>query len=143
MNLPYLPRIWLFIVLASCVYASAQSEPSVKPAHGPVADLQTQTAFEHFYNMDWERATQEMEKVVDKHPNDASAVNHLLTAVLMHDLYDTGAMNTGDYANDSFIGHAARPTDAKTKERIKSLVHRALSIEDTALKANSSDVNAL
>ena len=46
-------------------------------------------------------------------------MNHLLTAVLMHDLYDTGAMNTGDYANDSFIGRTPRPTDPAIKDRIK------------------------
>jgi hypothetical protein len=61
----------------------------------------------------------------------------------MHDLYDTGAMNTGDYANDSFIGRAPRPTDPKMKERIKELVRRAEALEEQELKANSKDVNAL
>jgi len=61
----------------------------------------------------------------------------------MHDLYDTGAMNTGDYANDSFIGRTPRPTDAKIKERIKDLVRRAEDIEEKQLKANSKDVDAL
>lgn len=144
MNLPHLPRLFLLcFVLPSVLLPSAQSDPQVTPTHGPVNDPQTQTAFDHFYNMDYARASQELEKVVDKHPNDAFAVNHLLTVVLMSDLYETGAMNTGDYANDSFIGHGARPTDAKTKERIKGLVHRALTMEDKALKANSSDVDAL
>jgi tetratricopeptide (TPR) repeat protein len=52
-------------------------------------------------------------------------------------------MNTGDYTNDSFIGHAPRPTDPKVKEQIKRLVHRALALEDKELKANSSSVEAL
>jgi hypothetical protein len=93
--------------------------------------------------MDYDRATQEFEKIVEKRPSDAFAVNHLLTSVLMHDLYDTGAMNTGDYANDSFIGRAPRPTDPKVKERIKELVRRAEGLEEEELKANSKDVNAL
>ena len=145
MNLPYTPRLLCLpsLLISCCLLASAQVDPQVKPTHGPQYDLQTQTAFDHFYNMDYDRATQEFEKIVDKHPDDPFAVNHLLTAVLMRDLYETGGMNTGDYTNDSFIGHAPRPTDAKTKERIKSLVHRALSLEDKALKANSSDINAL
>ena len=42
----------------------------------------------------------------------------MLTTILMRDLYDTGAMNTGDYANDSFIGRTPRPTDQKIKDRI-------------------------
>ena len=79
----------------------------------------------------------------EKRPNDAFAVNHLLTAVLMHDLYDTGAMNTGDYANDSFIGRTPRPTDPKMKERIKDLVRRAQKPEEQQLKANPNDVDAI
>ena len=110
------------LILSLCVAVAAQS---VKGGiHAAPLDPQTDVAFEHFYNMDYDRATQEFEKIVEKHPDDPFAINHLLTAVLMHDLYDTGAMNTGDYANDSFIGRAPRPTDDKTKERIKELVRR-------------------
>ena len=111
--------------------------------HGAPRDPQTDAAFDHFYNMEYDRATQEMEKIVDKRPNDAFALNHLLTVVLMHDLYETGAMNTGDYTNDGFIGRAPRPTDQKIKDRIKSLVRRAEAIEEEQLKANPNDVNAL
>ena len=63
--------------------------------------------------------------------------------MLIHDLYDTGAMNTGDYANDSFIGRAPRPTKLEVKEHIKELVRRAEELEEQELKANSKDVNAL
>src|SRR5262249_28820739 len=104
---------------------------------------ETQAAFDHFYNMEYDRATQEFEKILEKHPNDPFAVNRLMSVILMRDLYDTGAMNTGDYANDSFIGRAPRPTDEKIKVRIKALAHRALEEEEKLLKANPSDVNAL
>jgi tetratricopeptide (TPR) repeat protein len=136
-----LPRIFLLLLL--CAMAAAQSQPAAKASHGAPRDAQAEAAFDHFYNMDYERAEQDFEKIVEKHPNDPLAVNHLLTAVLMHDLYETGAMNTGDYANDSFIGRAPRPTDPKIKDRIKQLVHRAQELEEQQLKANSSDVNAL
>jgi hypothetical protein len=116
---------------------------SIEPTHGVPRDPQSDTAFDHFYNMDYDRATQEFEKILEKRPNDPFAVNHLLTAVLMHDLYDTGAMNTGDYANDSFIGRTPRPTDPKIKDRIKELAHRAEELEEKQLKANPKDVNAL
>ncbi len=93
--------------------------------------------------MRYDRATEEFEKILDKHPNDPFAVNHLLTVVLMHNLYDTGAMNTGDYSNDSFIGRAPRPTDTKVKDRIKQLARRAEDLEEQELKSNPEDVNAL
>jgi hypothetical protein len=54
-----------------------------------------------------------------------------------------GAMNTGEYANDSFIGQAHRPADPKVKDRIKQLVERAEGQEEEQLKANPADVDAL
>ena len=138
------PRLLPIVVLfASSWTVSGQVQLASKALHGPPRDPQTEAAFDHFYNMEYERATQEFEKILEKRPNDPFAVNHLLTAVLMHDLYDTGAMNTGDYTNDSFIGRTPRPTDPKIKVRIKELVHRAENLEELQLKANSSDVNAL
>src|ERR1700722_4324335 len=101
------------------------------------------SAFDHFYNMDYDRSVQEFEKVLARHPNDPAAVNHLLTTVLMRELYRMGAMNSGEYANDSFIGDAHRSADPEVKERIKHLVDRAEGLEDQELKANPNDVDAL
>lgn len=101
------------------------------------------TAFDHFYNLDYDRSIQEFEKVLDRHPNDPSAVNHLLTTVLLRELYRMGAMNSGEYANDSFIGDAHRTADPKVKERIKQLVERAEVLEEVQLKANPNNVDAL
>jgi tetratricopeptide (TPR) repeat protein len=133
----------LCLSFALSASAIAQSAPAQKTLHGAPRDPLTDVAFEHFYNMEYDRATQEFEKLVEKHPDDPFAVNHLLTVVLMHDLYDTGAMNTGDYANDSFIGRTPRPTDQKIKDQIKELVKRALALEEQQLKNNPNDINAL
>jgi hypothetical protein len=124
-------------------FAGTQTTPDPKPTHGAPFDPETEVAFDHFYNMDYGRATEELQKIVQKRPDDAFSVNHLLTVVLMRDLYETGAMNTGDYTNDSFIGRAPRPTDSKIKNRIKELAHRAQILEEKQLRANPTDVNAL
>ena len=135
--------IRLFVLLALCLPAWSQSNSIAPVPHGVPHDPQSDVAFDHFYNMEYDRATQEFEKILEKRPNDPFAVNHLLSVVLMHDLYDTGAMNTGDYANDSFIGRTPRPTDSKIKDRIKELDRRAEELEEQELKANPKDVNAL
>jgi len=145
MNLPLNVRLipLLVFLMTNGPFAGAQTTADPKPTRGALHDPETEMAFDHFYNMDYVRATQELEKIVAKHPDDAFSVNHLLTVVLMRDLYETGAMNTGDYTNDSFIGRAPRPTDVKIKDHIKELARRALSLEDKRLKANPSDVDAL
>lgn len=132
----------LSLVVVLRISGLSQS-PTTGAPHGAPHDPQTDAAFDHFYNMDYDRATQEFEKILEKRPTDPFAVNHLLTAVLMHDLYDTGAMNTGDYANDSFIGRTPRPTDTKIKDQIKELVRRAEALEEDELNANPKDVDAL
>jgi tetratricopeptide (TPR) repeat protein len=127
--------------------AMAQTEPADNPRspmpHGSPHDPQSEAAFAHFYNMEYDRAISEFEKILEKHPNDPFAVNHLLMAILMRNLYDTGGMNTGDYSNDSFIGHAPRPTDQKIKDRIKELTRRAEALEEHQLKENPKNVDAL
>ena len=138
------PRfIALVIPVIVVMVAGAQIAPEPDAGHGVPHDPETQGAFDHFYNMEYDRATQDFEKILEKHPNDPFAVNHLLSVILMRDLYESGAMNTGDYATDSFIGRAPRPTDDKIKVRIKALVRRALEEEEKQLKANPSDINAL
>jgi tetratricopeptide (TPR) repeat protein len=117
----------------------SSSAPAILSKHDPLVDA----AFDHFYNMDYDRAIQEFEKVVDRGPNDAAAVNHLLSAVLMRELYRMGAMNSGEYANDSFVGEAHRTADPKVKERVKQLVDRAENLEEQQLKANADNVEAL
>jgi len=106
-------------------------------------DALNRAAFDHFYNLDYDRAVQEFDQILQRHPDDPFAVNHLLTAVLFRELYRMGALNTGEYANDSFIRAAHRPADPKVKQQIKDLVQRATQLEQNSLDANPKDVAAL
>jgi hypothetical protein len=139
------PCLVAALLLPASTYSQTRPAIGIEPAtsnsstHDPLLD----SAFDHFYNMDYDRSIQEFEKVLDRHPNDPSAVNHVLAATLMCQLYRMGAMNTGDYANDSFIGQAHRPADANVMERIKQLVDRAEEIEEPLLKTNPDNVEAL
>jgi tetratricopeptide (TPR) repeat protein len=101
------------------------------------------SAFNHFYNLDYDRAVQEFEQVLARHPEDAFAVNHLLTATLFRELYRMGVLNTGEYANNTFISAPHRPADPKVKQQINDLVNRALRLEEKRLAANPNDVEAL
>jgi tetratricopeptide (TPR) repeat protein len=135
----------LFCVLSA--QAMAQAGAGGVPAPGATTsaehDPQVDAAFDHFYNLQYDRAIQEFERVLDRRPSDPSAANHLLTTILMRELYRMGAMNSGEYANDSFIGEAHRAADPKVKERIKQLVERAEALEEQQLKANPDSVDAL
>ena len=124
-------------------HAVAGSTPNPAQAASAEHDPLVDAAFDHFYNLDYDRSIQEFEKIMDRRPSDPSAVNHLLTTVLMRELYRMGAMNSGEYANDSFIGQAHRTADPQVKDRIKQLVERAENLEEQQLKANPNNVDAL
>jgi tetratricopeptide (TPR) repeat protein len=142
-------RLLFCILLISLACAGFADTRAASPAQAPRSqvfrpnDPLNPIAFDHFYNLDYPRAVEEFQQIVQRHPDDPFAVNHLLTAVLMRELYRMGAMNSGEYANDSFIGNAHRPIDPKAKEQIQKLMERAEGLEDARLKANPKDVDAL
>jgi tetratricopeptide (TPR) repeat protein len=107
------------------------------------SDPLNQAAFEHYYNLDYDAAIQDFERILARHPNDPFAVNHLLSAVQVRELYRMGAMNTGEYSNDSFVGQAHRPADPAQKERIKVLVQQAEKLEEAELARNPANVDML
>jgi hypothetical protein len=106
-------------------------------------DPLNRTAFDHFYNLDHDRSVQEFGQILQRHPDDPFAMNHFLTAVLFRELYRMGALNTGEYANDTFVRAAHRPADPKVKQQIQDLVQRASQLEEKSLSANPKDVDAL
>ena len=135
------PAVLAVFVLAgvhSCLAADSLVQISYRPA-----DPLNQTAFQRLYALDYDAAVQDFEKVVAHHPNDPFALNHLLSAVLVRELYRMGAMNTGEYANDSFIGQAHRPADPGQKERIKQLVAETERLENAELSHNPNNVDIL
>lgn len=139
-------------LLAVLVYCLAAPHPAVlgqstakDAAQSPFRphDPLNATAFDRFYNLDYDRAVQGFQRLAEKYPDDPFAVNHLLTGVLFRELYRMGALNSGEYANDSFVNAPHTPADPKVKQEIKGLVDRALRLEQKRLDANEKDVDAL
>jgi outer membrane protein assembly factor BamD (BamD/ComL family) len=137
-NRPLLGVILLLAASEACLADASADSITYRPA-----DPLNQAAFDHLYNLDHEAAVQDFEKVAGRHPNDPFAINHLLSAVLIRELYRMGAMNSGEYANDSFIGQAHRPADPAVKERIKQLVRQAERAENAELSRNPNNVDML
>ena len=137
--------IFVFVVCLTVAFAQPSSSPgaSAGPLSPKTRDPLTNRAFERFYNLDYDHAIQDFQAVLDKNPKDPFAVNHLMSAVLIRELYRMGAMNTGEYAGDSFVGQVHHSADPKMKDWIKQLAARAEAIEEQRLKDNPKDINAL
>ncbi len=135
---PALTAITLLALAQVCLAA----DPAVLNVFRPPDPL-NQAAFEHYYNLDHDAAIQDFERILVRHPTDPFAVNHLLSAIQMRELYRMGAMNSGEYSNDNFIGQAHRPADPAQKERIKQLVQQAEKLENAELARNPNNVDML
>jgi hypothetical protein len=106
-------------------------------------DPLNEAAFEHYYNLDYDAAVLDFEKILERHPDDPFALNHLLSAIQVRELYRMGAMNTGEYSNDSFIGQVHRSADPTQKQRIKGLVEQAEGIENAQLASHPNNIDML
>ncbi|MGD1213428.1 MAG: hypothetical protein ABR861_00390 [Terriglobales bacterium] len=135
---PALTAIMLLVLVEVCLAADPAVSTPLRPS-----DPLNQAAFEHYYNLDHDAAIQDFERIMARHPDDPFAVNHLLSAIQMRELYRMGAMNTGDYSNDNFIGKAHRPAEPAQKERIKQLVEQAEKLENAELARNPNNVDML
>ena len=135
---PAFTAIILLVLVQTCLAAA----PLISTAFRP-PDALNQAAFEHYYNVDYDAAVQDFERILARHPNDAFALNHLLSAIQVRELYRMGAMNSGEYSNDNFIGQAHRPADPAQKQRIKQLVQQAEKLEDAELARNPNNVDML
>src|SRR5271167_862412 len=134
----------MLLVLAQVSMAADPAAPAAfRPTDLRPNDPLNPAAFEHYYNLDQDAAIQDFEKILARHPNDPFAVNHLLSAVQMRELYRMGAMTAGEYVTDSFIGQAHRPADPAQRERIKQLVHQAEKLENAALARDPNNVDML
>jgi tetratricopeptide (TPR) repeat protein len=137
----YRPSLSVTVLLVLAQFCWAADAPI--PGNFRPNDALNQSAFEHYYNLDYDAAIQDFERILARHPNDPFAVNHLLSAIQVRELYRMGAMNTGEYSNDSFIGQAHRPADPAQKERIKQLVEQAEKLEEAKLARDPKNIDML
>ncbi len=135
---PIFTAIVVLVGVEACLGADPVGQVTYRPA-----DPLNQQGFDRLYNLDHDAAIEDFEKVAARHPNDPFAINHLLSAILVRELYRVGAMTTGEYANDSFVGQAHRPADPVQKQRIKQLVEQAQRIENAELSRNPNNVDML
>jgi tetratricopeptide (TPR) repeat protein len=137
----FLPALAL-LMLISVSGADAESQAAAKSPYRPTDPLNN-SAFDHFYNLEFDRSVEEFRRIADRYPDDPFSVNHLLTAELFRELYRMGALNSADYSSNNFITAPRRTADPKAKEEIKYLINRALWLEQKQLQANPKDVDAL
>ena len=137
------------IVIVTFVWpaGAVKKQPVHRTVSAPLAHLGrdplSRSAFEHFYNMEYDKAIRDFEQEQREHPDDPFAVNHLATAVLFKELYRIGALDTELFANDSFLTSRHFAVDEKQRKRVRELNDLSLKLCEQRLRANPNDVDAL
>jgi tetratricopeptide (TPR) repeat protein len=121
----------------------SDGEPVKASARVQPTDTLNRDGFEHFYNMEYDAAIHDFELALQAHPDDPSAVNHLLKTLFTRELYREGALNAELYFGDGFFHVQRIPVDPNVEARIRELTARALQLCAKRLNANPNDVDAL
>ncbi len=135
--------LFLLYSVAAATSAWAAPQNGVGRLRFRPDDADTRAGFEHFYNLEYDQAIHYFEAAVKNHPNDAFAVNHLLSGVMFRELYRIGALDTELYAKNSFLTSRQFPIDPAAKQRILGLMEQSLKLSEAKLKSNPNDVDAL
>ncbi|MDP9267895.1 MAG: hypothetical protein M3P27_06160 [Acidobacteriota bacterium] len=106
-------------------------------------DALTRSGFEHYYSLEYERALADFEKVRQAHPEDPVALNHVLNTLLFRELYRAGALETAQYAGNSFLGKKQVKIGEDQQKQIREVMEAALGAAQKRLSANPNDTEAL
>src|SRR5258705_7876088 len=102
------------------------------------------SAFNHFYNLEYDQAIAELEKGEAADPNSLSVHNYLAQCIQFREMFKVGALEselvTG---NNSFLRRPKIDTTPEIEKRFFDEIQKAISLGEALLKTNPNDTKAL
>jgi tetratricopeptide (TPR) repeat protein len=108
-----------------------------------LTDPDTKAGLDAQYVLQYDTAIASFKKTLERRPDDPFAINHLLQAVMLKELFRLNALDTTLYADNGFLTGKPLPGDPTAKKQILDLADQAISICDARLKKSPNDVDAL
>jgi len=106
-------------------------------------DPQVRLALDDFYNLEYDKAVSEFERIEKAHPDDPFAVVHVLQATVFRELYRLNLLDTTLYAHDGFLSGKAVKGDPEVRAQVDQLTVRTVKLCDARLAKDSNDEEAL
>ena len=130
--------------LMACAPAQGSSTASIPTAvYRAEQDPQVKVALDDFYNLEYDRAVSEFERIEKAHPDDPFAVVHVLQATVFRELYRLNLLDTTLYAHDGFLSGKAVNGNSVVRAQVDQLTVRAVKLCDARLAKDANDVEAL
>src|ERR1700716_469177 len=102
------------------------------------------SAFNHFYNLEYDQAILELERGVAAEPNSLGLHNYLAQCIQFREMFKVGALEselvTG---NNSFLRRPKIETTPETEKQFFDEIQKAMNLAESRLKANPKDTKAL
>lgn len=105
---------------------------------------EVQTAFQHFYDLDYANAETRFKKIAAEHPTDPIAADYLLNNTVFQEIYRLDLLDTTLYVEDGFLsGKHPVVEDIRARARVTALYDRAIQLSNDRLRINPADADAL
>src|SRR5579859_6409525 len=96
-------RFALLILVANFLIPALSAQATPAPTVLGRNDAVTLSGFDHLYNLEYDQSIADFDQIVKQRPEDPFALNHLLEAILLKELYRLNALDTTLYADDGFL----------------------------------------
>src|SRR5437762_223383 len=147
------PRALLLLCLLGALLVTGLPRPlawAFSPSSIPATvyhaeqDPQVKVALDDFYNLEYEKAISEFQRIEKAHPDDPFAVVHVLQATVFRELYRLNLLDTTLYAHDGFLSSGkAVSGDPAIRAQVDQLTAKAVKLCDGRMAKNPNDVEAL
>src|SRR5215467_15975553 len=138
----YLPKNALFGLFGLIVLGVTAGKAG-SPADKGDFEALTQSGFNHFYSLEYDRAIEDFQKALEGRPDEPKAWNHLLEARLFQQLYKYNALDTRLYTKQRFLTSKQVPIEPATRKQLAELTDQAMAASEKRLRADPRDVQAL
>ena len=102
------------------------------------------SAFDHFYNLEYDQAIAELEKGVASGANSPDVHNHIAQCIEFREMFKVGALESELVSGtNSFLGRPKIDTTAEVEKKFFSEIQTAMDMAQARLKANPNDAKAL
>ncbi|HEV2201648.1 MAG TPA: hypothetical protein VGR73_17645 [Bryobacteraceae bacterium] len=137
-NLAFLIPALVALVPASALAQSAAGQDAT------AQDASAAAGFDHFYNLEYDRALENFHAEAAANPNSPEPYNHIAQTILYREMYRNGALETQMVTgNNPFLRRAEmKIAPADDKEFLDSL-SKAIALAEARLQQAPDDVNAL
>ena len=104
----------------------------------------TERAFNHFYNLEFDRAVEVFEQQIQLHPHRADHYNHLAQSILYREMLKAGALESEMVTGgNSFLRREKMNPTVETERRFHEAIEAAMKICQQRLDADENDQQAM